>query len=52
MYTYCFGRLTESCLGSLYIHKSIAHLAMNLAFLAQKTYFELVLLGAFLKNPL
>jgi hypothetical protein len=49
MYTHFFGSLTESCLGSIYIHKSIAPLAMNLAFLAQKTFFDLVLLGDFLK---
>jgi hypothetical protein len=42
----------ESCLGSIYIHKSIAPFAMNLAFLAQKNVFDLVLLGEFLKNPL
>ena len=41
----------ESCLGSIYIHKSIAPFAMNLAFLAQKNVFDLVLLGEFLKNP-
>jgi hypothetical protein len=41
----------ESFLGCIYIHKSIAPLAMNLAFLAQKSCFDFVLLGDFFKNP-
>ena len=54
LYTNFFGRLMESCLGCIYIHKSIAPLAMNLAFLAQKSCFDFVLLGEFFnfKNPL
>ncbi len=52
LYTYWFGRWTRSCLGSKYIPKSTFPLGRKLAFLAQKTFFDLVLLGEFLKNPL
>ena len=45
LYTYFFGHLTQSCLGSTYIPKSTSPLGMKLAFLAQKRFLDLVLLS-------
>ena len=45
LYTHFFGHFTQSCLGSTYILKSTSPLGMKLAFLAQKRFFDLVLLS-------